>query len=240
VQQPEERREEEIQKAKPAPSSPNPFLMDADFTPGAPERSSGWMGSGPSPSTSTPSNPDEGSTGAKRKWPFLDQDRSVSGVISPVRGENIDQSYPAGTFLSWRTPVPRPTTHDEVLKIILDGIQENERKERAEAERRRKEKEKEKNKNKENKREEDDSEDDNHKDAGRQENILAISGPSLFEQTSEGAAAMPSNSKGVNVVKVESEIEPFVLHEDEDITQGEPQARASKRKQANPKKFAKK
>lgn len=201
--------------------------MALDFTCGASgtRNATGGTPSGQSPSTSTPSNPDDGSTGTRRKRSNFDQDRSISGVISPIRGD-IDQSYPAGTFYPWRTPV---VTHDEFIRIILDEVQENERKERGEAEK----------KNKKSEGKEDESEDDNHKEAGKEtkqgKNPFGTSGSSLFERTDEETAPRFSV-----VVTNERGVEPFMLHEDEDITRSEPEPRSNKRKQANPKKFVKK
>lgn len=226
-QQQEKRGGEEIREADTAPSSP--ALMALDFTCGASgtRNATGGTPSGQSPSTSTPSNPDDGSAGARRKRPDFDQDRSISGVISPIRGE-IDQSYPAGTFYPWRTPV---VTHDEFIRIILDEVQEanrNERKEMEEAE-----------KKKRNEGDGDESEDDNHKEAGKDtkqgKGLFGASGSSLFERTDEETAP-----KFSVVVTNERGVEPFMLREDEDITRREPEPRVSKRKQMNPKKFTKK
>ena len=169
-----------------------------------------------SPATSTPSS-DE-SKGAIRKNTYLDRNKSVSGVFSPIRG---DVSVPAGTFYPL-TPRYQYRSHDTVLKMILDGIEDDEGKE-------------EMNNNEETK--EDD--DNNHKTAGQgaeSQDLLMLTGPSVLEQTEEETA-----KKKIKVVKVENEVDPFELGENQTWPRRTRSlTRSQKRKQDVPKKAVRK
>jgi len=151
-----------------------------------------------SPATSTPSS-DE-SKGAIRKNTYLDRNKSVSGVFSPIRG---DVSVPAGTFYPL-TPRYQYRSHDTVLKMILDGDDDN-----------------------------------NHKTAGQgaeSQDLIMLTGPSVLEQTEEEAA-----KKKIKVVKVENEVDPFELGENQTWPRRTRSlTRSQKRKQDVPKKAVRK
>lgn len=164
-----------------------------------------------SPATSTPSS--GGGNGAIWKDTYYLRDRSLSGVISPIRG---DISAPAGTFYQLRTPlatlVDRTGLDDDKENFLGGTIKE----------------------------EDEEEEDDNHGQAGHSRDMLAVSGPSVTEQ---GGYEPPEKRRNaVVVVDVNNEeVMPIELREDEFIggTRPEP-LRSSKRKQANPKRFTKK
>ena len=180
-----------------------------------------------SPVTSTPST-GVGSTGAIKKSSYFNRDKSISGIFSPLRG---DDSAPAGTFY----PLTPYGHHDTFMRMIQDNIR---RIEEDEAARRRRGNQSIKEDNEEDiedDKEEDTDEDDNHGAAGNASQVLAISGPSVIEQTR--LEETPEKKIKFEVVEVNTEVEALELGDDEDIPDRDrPQLRSSKRKQSEPKK----
>lgn len=94
---------------------------------------------------------------------------------------------------------------------------------------------KEENNDKEDDDDEDTEEDDNHGSAGDASQVLAITGPSVIEQTR--LEETPEKKIKLEVVEINPEVEPLELEDDEDIPDRDRiQLRSSKRKQAEPKK----
>lgn len=173
------------------------------------------------PPSSTPSVI-PGRTGATRKPTYFDRDRTVSGVISPIRGD-ILPSY-SEVFL--RSPTSTERGND-------DNWWNNSLSEWAQRKRLRQE---ENDSNKENR--DPTKEDDNHKAAVavaiaiRGEDVMELTGPSVIEQTAEAG----------NEIKNEEESEPEEeeVDEPEEAVEIDSRLRSGRRKQPNPKRYSKK
>ena len=205
------RREQELERMEEVTTVPSL----ADFNrryPATPR----WSAGIPTPGNSTPSSQGLGLSAANRKKTVFNQDMSISGVISPVRGELTPPWSPLPTEEQIRD-------HEEMVKAIIAGQAELRDLSSSSGT----------------------EEEDNHKNtneltAGQSTtrrgaaSLLTTTGPSVLGQTEEGEEERRTT---YTVRVVETEVEPIMLEENEFI----PNRRVSTRqprKQPFPKKNA--